>query len=259
MVVSTVLFLDSGYVALMLSVVLFFATFEFLRLLASIHKAWLIAISVAVALAFFMSKSILTFEAVIVVSMIATIAWLSITLILYRYQAGIKWSDSYKIFHMANGLFLLLACVYGLLFIHTYFENGGWFLLYAMSIVWVADIGAYFSGKTLGKNKLAPHISPGKSIEGVIGGLIANAIWAFLVHQFLFQWNMSLLDFVIINLIVALLSVSGDLYESILKRQAGVKDSGTLLPGHGGVLDRIDSIIAATPVFVTALFLSGNT
>lgn len=119
-------------------------------------------------------------------------------------------------------------------------------LLFALVVIWVADSGAYFAGKKFGRVKLAPKISPGKTWEGVIGGLVAVAL-LIVVRSFWAETNLAfLLPFC---LGVASLSVIGDLTVSMFKRDAGVKDSGTLFPGHGGVLDRIDSVAAAAPLF----------
>lgn len=119
-------------------------------------------------------------------------------------------------------------------------------LLFALLIVWVADSGAFFAGKTLGRVKLAPKISPGKTWEGVIGGLVAVVLLTFLWSLWC-DTDLSVL--VPFCLAVACISIVGDLTVSMFKRTAGVKDSGSLFPGHGGVLDRIDSVAAAAPLF----------
>ena len=132
--------------------------------------------------------------------------------------------------------------------IHAMNQGADW-LFYALVLVWVADTGAYFSGKKFGKNKLAPHISPGKTKEGLLGAVIATSLYT-LVASFYFELNTeqsALL--VLLSIILTFISVSGDLYFSFLKREAGIKDSGNILPGHGGILDRIDSVLAAMPVF----------
>jgi phosphatidate cytidylyltransferase len=134
---------------------------------------------------------------------------------------------------------------------------GPWVLLFAMTVVMVADIAAYFTGKRFGKNKLAPAISPGKTWEGVLGAMIGVTVYVIVV-----AWASGLYKHypVFPGIIVAgwwwvALAVIGDLFESAVKRQAGVKDSGALLPGHGGLLDRIDALTSTLPFAGIALIL----
>jgi phosphatidate cytidylyltransferase len=123
-------------------------------------------------------------------------------------------------------------------------------LLFALVIVWAADVGAYFSGKLFGRVKLAPSISPGKTWEGVFGGLVMVLILAFAFAMYSDIDPAVLLPFCVA---VAAVSIVGDLTVSMFKRTAGVKDSGQLFPGHGGILDRIDSVSSAAPVFALGL------
>jgi phosphatidate cytidylyltransferase len=115
----------------------------------------------------------------------------------------------------------------------------------------VADIGAYFAGNAFGKNKLCPNVSPGKTVEGALGGIILSLVVGALYVLITID-NPTLenyFNFAVLSLIVSLVSILGDLFESILKRIADVKDSGKILPGHGGLLDRIDSLTCAAPIF----------
>ncbi len=127
-------------------------------------------------------------------------------------------------------------------------------LLFLFVLIWVADSAAYFSGKRFGRVKLAAELSPGKTREGLWGAVLAT----FVVSMFGVWWlglqPAVAVYFTILCVFTALISVVGDLFESLLKRNAGVKDSGFLIPGHGGVLDRIDSILAASPGFVLGLY-----
>ena len=123
-------------------------------------------------------------------------------------------------------------------------------LLYVLVLVWVADSLAYFSGRAWGRHKLAPAVSPGKSVEGAIGGLLGVAVVATTAGTFIWQYGgKDLLFWIALSLLTGAISVVGDLTESIFKRRAGVKDSGKLLPGHGGMFDRIDALTSAVPVF----------
>ncbi|MEA9598306.1 phosphatidate cytidylyltransferase [Polynucleobacter sp. AP-Sanab-80-C2] len=157
-------------------------------------------------------------------------------------------------FYGVLGLILLPATWFALVFLR---ELGLVFLLTTIALVWVADIGAYFVGKAFGKHKLAIQISPGKSVEGAIGGLALCYTYAFLCVFYLpfeatlfgawairFGW---VAMFLMVTVLTAF-SIFGDLFESQLKRLAGVKDSSHLLPGHGGVLDRIDALMPTMPI-----------
>jgi len=126
-----------------------------------------------------------------------------------------------------------------------------WLLLAFMAVVWIADTAAYFAGRAFGRHKLAPSISPGKTWEGVYGAMLATAVYAVLLLRFASDRTglsaAAIAAWVAGLLALTALSIVGDLFESLLKRQRGVKDSGKLLPGHGGVLDRIDALLAAMP------------
>jgi phosphatidate cytidylyltransferase len=132
----------------------------------------------------------------------------------------------------------------------TLFQRGAWFLLATMALVWVADIAAYFAGRRFGKHKLAPSISPGKTWEGVAGACLGVTVYGLAVLNSSLRpiESFSISGAVIALLALTGISVIGDLFESMLKRQAGLKDSSNLLPGHGGVLDRIDSLTSTLPV-----------
>jgi len=132
-----------------------------------------------------------------------------------------------------------------------------WILLFVMGLVWVADITAYFAGRRFGKNKLAPSISPGKTREGVAGALLGVSIYMVLVWSFSphFYQREMLPMLLLASWWWVGLAVIGDLFESVIKRQAGVKDSGALLPGHGGLLDRIDALTSTLPLAALAMLL----
>lgn len=130
---------------------------------------------------------------------------------------------------------------------------GGFLVLAIFVIVWGADIGAYFVGRQFGQRKLMPEVSPGKTIEGVLGGVITALGATFIANYYFF--DIELIALLLLVGVTTLASVFGDLSESMFKRSAGIKDSGNILPGHGGILDRIDSLTAAVPLFSLAYLL----
>ncbi len=134
-------------------------------------------------------------------------------------------------------------------------ENGEWLFLYVIGIVASADIGAYFAGRRWGNAKLAAKVSPGKSWAGFWGGVFVVTVYSLCISQFTDINVLSMPQWLAITLCASLASVLGDLLESMLKRHRGIKDSSQLLPGHGGILDRVDSMTAAAPIFVLLLML----
>jgi phosphatidate cytidylyltransferase len=134
------------------------------------------------------------------------------------------------------------------------FAHGAEWVLFALVLVQVADIGAFFVGRRFGRHRLAPNVSPGKTWEGAVGGLIASTLVAILGSA---RFDVPLAQFLPLCLVVVAFSIVGDLTESLLKRFAGLKDSGRLFPGHGGVMDRIDSVTAAAPLLYFGLILMG--
>ena len=185
---------------------------------------------------------------------IAAIWWCVALVLVARYPASATlWRES-RVTKSIFGLLTLIPFFWGLVVlrsvnIHHDFYFGAELLMYVFLLVWAADSGAYFAGKSFGKHKLAPNVSPGKTIEGFLGGLISALIIAYFASLFFDISDEKSIVFFIASLITTLVSALGDLTESIFKREAGLKDSGNLLPGHGGILDRIDSLTAAVPVF----------
>lgn len=131
-----------------------------------------------------------------------------------------------------------------------------WLLLGLMSVVWISDSAAYFTGCAFGKHKLAPSISPGKTWEGVAGALVAvfcyALIWGLMADK---AYGFSVIGLILLSLILTALGIVGDLFESLMKRHAGVKDSGNILPGHGGILDRIDALTSTLPVAILVFLI----
>jgi len=255
-VVGSILQTDTLWTRILLAFFLFAATRE--MILLTLRTTSLVAVSGAslyVAL-YWWSGSVINAELVYWQSLAGVLLWVLITLGLCFYRHNGNWPLLGRVVLLAVSLDLLWICVHGLVYLHATY--GGEMLLYLLSLVWVADIGAYFSGRRFGRNKLAPAISPGKTREGVIGGVAANLLWILLVYQLSAGWGIALLPFLLIGFATSLISVVGDLFESVLKREAGVKDSGKLLPGHGGVLDRVDSLIAAALIYISGFMFAGQ-
>jgi len=248
------------YLGAFFLVALLAAAWEWSRILAPEAKkaAWLYAIFCLVIILFLLGMQAVSWQFSLL--MMSVLFW--IFLAPFILAKGMNLSlQKVKPFYSILGIIILPATWFALVFLR---ELGLVFLLSSMALVWVADIGAYFIGKAFGKHKLAAQISPGKSIEGAIGGLVLCYLYALLCVVYLplgdtlfgawairFGWAPMFL----MVTVLAAFSVFGDLFESQLKRLAGVKDSSHLLPGHGGVLDRVDALIPTMPI---AALLAGS-
>ena len=185
--------------------------------------------------------------------------WILVMMLIRNSPAGIlnlKLKMRYK---ALIGWLVLLAVWMFLSRLRAFY--GSQMTLYFLVLIWAADISAYFAGKKFGKTKLSPEISPGKTVQGMYGAFVAGAVWAaafigYYSYRDGFIW-MRVSDFVLLSVLTVLISIYGDLFFSVVKRQRGVKDTGSILPGHGGILDRIDSLIAATPFFYAGIVVIG--
>jgi len=162
---------------------------------------------------------------------------------------NLKLSDIQKSFF---GIFLIACLFYSIIYMY---ENHRALLLFSFLLVWIADSGAYFVGRKFGKHKLVPSISPGKTIEGAAGALLLSILFSYLFADYFSLTTKASLFYA---LIITFFSIFGDLFESHLKRGANLKDSGTIIPGHGGVLDRIDGICSSIPIIFSIIIFSSN-
>jgi phosphatidate cytidylyltransferase len=176
----------------------------------------------------------------------AVIWWTGVAVYLF-YARPENGTDALSILKLLAGLLVIPAAVLAMIQMHAA-QQGQW-LMYGLMLVWVADSGAYFSGRRFGRHKLAYRISPGKTLEGLFGAVVTVVIYTLIAAWYFELGSGRTLLLILLAIVLTLVSVVGDLYESLLKREQGVKDSGAILPGHGGVLDRIDSVLAAMPVF----------
>lgn len=203
-------------------------------------------LAIGLGLIFTANQEIGQYHDVFILSVLtlATIFWLLLTplWLIFRKKISQKFTMAFL------GLILVLSTWLGLVGLH---HLSPWLLLGVLATVWLADSAAYFSGKRFGKRKLAPEISPGKTWEGVAGAMIAVTVYGVVICSFqhVSYWFVAGLWFIVV------LSIMGDLFESMLKRQAGIKDSSQLLPGHGGVLDRIDGIMPTLPLVLFCVYL----
>ena len=187
------------------------------------------------------------------ISIMGAVYWLVQIVDLFRNGLTVRQGTWAYLFHSSV---VLLAAWSSIVLLHQNTANGPIMAIGFIASVWMADSCAYFAGKAFGRHKLAPQISPGKTIEGVAGGVVGTVLFAGLFCYFApFFAPGDRIIWVVLAFFAALISVVGDLYESRLKRVAGFKDSGNLLPGHGGMLDRIDGLLAAAPIFVTLLLV----
>lgn len=189
--------------------------------------------------------------------LVPAIAWWLVALWLVKsYPASASFCQG-KWLKLLMGFFTLVPAWFGMVQLKN-LDSSGLLILQVLVIVWAADCGAYFAGRAFGKAKLAPNVSPKKTLEGVVGGILLAlfisagiALW----NNYSFARGMGLL---ILTVLTVMVSILGDLWESVLKRERGIKDSSNLLPGHGGILDRVDSLTAAIPLFTLALIASGG-
>lgn len=185
-------------------------------------------------------------------------AWWCLALLWLRFFKFASDHETYaRVFKLAAGTLAIIPAWCALGLIHASQPNGHRWLLAALTIVWAADSGAYFVGRQFGQHKLAPRISPNKTVEGLLGGLLAGVVVGLA-----FAWLAGLTwaqapGFIAVAMVTVLFSVVGDLFESLLKRHVGAKDSGNLIPGHGGILDRLDGVLAALPIFALGKELFG--
>ncbi len=183
-------------------------------------------------------------------------AWLLMFTRLTLYRPGAPIDRAYRVASLVTAVASITTGWFALSWVRSQ-PDGSWLILLLLLIVWSADTGAYFAGRAFGKRKLAPHISPGKTIAGLVGGLATAPLAALLAAYFMPIESLEPARLMLLALVTALVSVGGDLLISLHKRISGRKDSGALLPGHGGILDRLDSLLAAAPFFTLGLLLAG--
>ena len=183
--------------------------------------------------------------------------WLVALAWVVRFQQGLCVDVmNYPLVRLVAGWLILAPSWGAVVYLHSAAESGPWLVLYLVFLISTADSAAYFVGRRLGSRRLASNVSPGKSLEGVAGALLAATVFAIAIGL-LFN-PAPPLAFVVLSLVTVLISILGDLTESVFKRRAGLKNSGSIIPGHGGILDRIDSYTAAAPIFALGYLWQGG-
>ena len=260
--VWSVIALPTTYISLLFAVMVTVGATEWMRLMGDpapigkypfIGLIWLLMVASAWA-----SQHTVLFYLLLTVS---AVWWCYAVWLLQRYSAHVLSCEAqgevtqFPLSALpAIGVVLLVPTWIAMVVLHSI---SPYWLLLMMILIWGADTGAYFAGRAFGKRKLAPQVSPGKSWEGVAGAMAMTVVVAIVGGILLDVSGAALFGLVILALVTVAFSIVGDLMESLMKRRVGVKDSGTLLPGHGGVLDRIDSLTAAAPIFALGVSLLG--
>lgn len=245
--------LPTAGVALMFALVFGLGALEWARLIGIRQPAaqllYLAGLLLLMLLAWQLHRSALSMELVFIAG---TLWWLFALVLLGRFSRNADTSVPTAAWSGLQGYIVLGFAWLALVTLHGLID-GPYFFTLLLLIVWGADVGAYFAGRRFGQRKLAPRISPGKTWEGALGGLLLALLGVIGLHLVFGPLWSSLLQLLPLVFMTVLFSIVGDLFESMIKRQYGAKDSGNLLPGHGGVLDRIDSLTAAAPIFVMGL------
>lgn len=248
-VVAAILYLPSLWVGLSLGALWLIGVREwagFARLRRPATIVYVVIIAVLMALAGLLVDA----GAIVTITLAASACWWLVTIVaLYLYPRVIPASLT-----VVAGVATLLPPWVLLAWLHSAHDDGPVLILMLLAVVWAADTGAFFVGRACGRHKLAPQVSPGKTWEGVIGGLLLAGLVGAIAGA---VTGYGALEVALVGVTSAAISVVGDLNVSMFKRNAGLKDSGSLLPGHGGVLDRIDSVTAAAAMFVLGLLLVG--
>jgi phosphatidate cytidylyltransferase len=261
--VAAVLLIPTPWLVALAAVLFLAGLQEWLRLAEiddALQRTTLLVLNLALMVAIvWASRSSNGFSLVLfqVATVVGVVWWLFAMLWLKHYEFASDHDTHARMFKLAAGTLAVVPAWAALALIHGTEPNGHRWLLVALVTIWAADTGAYFAGRKFGKHKLSPRISPNKTIEGLVGGMLASLVVA-VVGGLLAGATPAQLPLVALVVVVTVgFSVVGDLFESLLKRHVGAKDSGDLIPGHGGILDRIDGVVAALPVFALGKALMG--
>lgn len=257
LVVYCVLFLSTPVLALILAAVLLLASWEWSHLIPVENRVMRVLYTLVIAALLWILWQAGLARSIYPVLVLALAWWLCALIWLSRPQCCALPASLNVNLKLIAGALVIVPAWAALVTLHGTGEGGPTLTLMLMVLVWVADSGAYFVGRQWGKTKLAPAISPGKTWEGVYGGLLASLLFAGVaggLYSGSLKWT---LMFMLVAGITVLFSVAGDLLESLMKRHSGIKDSGHIIPGHGGICDRVDGLVAAAPMFMIGFLWLG--
>jgi len=253
LLVAAIFTLPPPFFALLLAAVTAVGAGEWMRLTRSPFAIRLLLVLFMLTAVLLAVTAILPLEARHAIAAAAVVWWLTAAAWVARFHGGTRAIPPAQ--GLAAGVLVLAPPLLSLAALQGEPRFGPGYVMFLLVLIWSADTGAYFVGRRFGRRKLAPHVSPGKTWEGVGGGMAAAALAAWVGGRALGLAEGAWRWFLPLCLVVVAFSIVGDLLESLFKRAAGVKDSGQILPGHGGVLDRIDSLTAAAPAFYLGLSL----
>lgn len=256
--VAAVLLLSTPYLALCCGLVLMPAAWEWSAMTGIASRAGRLAYVALVALCLLILWQPALRQWSVSLIAVAAVFWCVVTLFLLRLRT-VEPKSGLDPALAAVGLIVLIGPWLAILYLHAYSSAGPYLVLFLLLLIWVADILAYFTGRRWGRAKLAPVLSPGKTRAGVYGALASAALCGVLAGWWMGLPPGSVMRLTLLCVLTAFISVIGDLFESLVKRRRDLKDSGQLLPGHGGVLDRIDSLTAAAPLFTLGILWLDST
>ena len=262
--IAAILLLPTPWLVALVALLFLMGMWEWFKLVEiddTLPRTILLAVNLLlmVLLVWASAGSLVLFQIVTLVGVV----WWCVALLWLRFFNFASDHETYaRGFKLAAGTLAIVPAWCALGLIHTGQPYGHRWLLTALMIVWAADSGAYFAGRHFGGRwfggrKLAPRISPNKTLEGLLGGMLAGVVVGLLCTTFTGLSLAQVPTFIVVAVATVLFSVVGDLFESLLKRHVGAKDSGTLIPGHGGILDRLDGVLAALPIFALGKELFG--
>lgn len=257
LVVGGVLYLPTAGVALALALVMSIGLWEWGAMIPLGSMVARIAYPAGVAALMALAWIAPLDRVLVPLLLLAVLWWLTALYWLVRPGFGEQSTSAVRALKGCAGVLVMLPCWASFVSLHAREDHGPLITLALLVMVWLADSGAYFAGRRWGRTRLAPVISPGKTWEGVLGGLAASGVAVLLAGYWYsrsLEWTLTLAP---VALLAVMFSIVGDLLESLMKRQAGIKDSGSIIPGHGGVLDRIDSLTAAAPMFLAGTLWFG--